>query len=64
MVLTALMWASGKGHGAIVEALLQAGADVNRTANNGTTALMMASEEGHAAMWRPSSRQGLMSTRL
>ena len=43
------MVASHNGHAAIVEALIQAGADVNKADNNGATALMIASEDGHAA---------------
>ena len=44
------MWASAKGHAAIVEALIQAGADVDKALNNGTTALIWASEKGHAVI--------------
>ena len=50
MVAQLLILASGKGHGAIVEALLQAGADVDKADINDYTALMMASLKGHGAI--------------
>ena len=42
------MLAISEGHSAIVKALLQAGADVDKAANDGYTALMEASQEGHS----------------
>ena len=39
-----------KGHAAIVEILLKAGADVDKAMNDGGTALMWASQNGHAAI--------------
>ena len=44
---TALMMASMKGHGGIVEALLQAGADIDKADINGNTPLICASQDGH-----------------
>jgi ankyrin repeat protein len=45
--MPALMWASGKGHLGVVQALLAKGADINAVANNGMTALKLTSNEGH-----------------
>ena len=39
-----------KGHGAIVESLIQAAADVDKANHGGGTALMMASVKGHPAI--------------
>ena len=44
-----LRWAAENGHGEIVQALLQKGADVNAKDAQGRTALMLAVERGHAA---------------
>ena len=48
--MDALIWANQEGHATILEALLQAGADVDKAANNGCTALMVASKKGHGAI--------------
>jgi ankyrin repeat protein len=45
--VTALMWASKQGHTATVQALIGAGAELNRPGCG--SALMYASEEGHTA---------------
>ena len=45
--MTALMFASGFGHLAIVQALLAKGANIDHEAENGATALIVASENGH-----------------
>ena len=45
---TPLIWASSRGHTETVRLLLEAGADVNLTANDGQTALMRAADYGHA----------------
>ena len=50
--ITALLFASFKGHTEIVKALLAKGADVNMKNNNGDTALMVASEKGFAEIVR------------
>ena len=42
-----LINAANSGDAAIVQALLAKGADVNAKANNGATALMLASQNGH-----------------
>ena len=42
-----LMLASQNGHAEVVKLLLAAGANVNATANNGSTSLMAASSNGH-----------------
>ena len=49
---TELMWASCKGHLAVVEALLAAGADVNARSHDGLTALMLVTRRGNAAVVR------------
>ena len=47
---TALMGASMKGHLAVVERLLEVGANPNQRSKNGITALMLASGHGHVAV--------------
>lgn len=47
---TALHYAAFAGHAAIVETLLERGAEVNARSTNGSTVLMMAAREGHAAI--------------
>ena len=44
------MEAAEHGHKATVEALLDKGADMNAEANNGDTALSLATDEGHTAI--------------
>jgi ankyrin repeat protein len=46
------MVASEQGHTATVQALIQAGADLNLQDKSGLTALMIASHEGHMASVR------------
>lgn len=47
MIEAALMLASESGHQEIVKILIDAGADVNATTEDGQTALMLASQNGH-----------------
>ena len=49
---TALIWASEKGHEAVVRLLIDKGADVNAQSNAGLTALLLASRNGHEAVAR------------
>ncbi|MEW6164444.1 MAG: ankyrin repeat domain-containing protein [Pseudomonadota bacterium] len=49
---TALHYAAFAGHGALVDDLLAAGADVNARSTNGSTVVMMAAREGHLAVAR------------
>ena len=44
----ALAWAASRGHTAAVEALLDAGAEIDRVTPAGHTALMLAASNGHA----------------
>ena len=41
------MWASAKGQSAVVETLLNRGADINARSDEGNTALDIAYDEGH-----------------
>lgn len=43
---TALMWAAAEAHGAVVEALLELGADIHMRSNGGTTPLLFAVRKG------------------
>jgi uncharacterized protein len=43
---TALMWAAGEGHPAVVKALIQSGADIQARSNGGFTALLFAARNG------------------
>jgi|TARA_B110000977_G_scaffold175320_1_gene229967 cytohesin len=49
---TLLFIAAGNGHEAVVRALIELGADVNKTGENGATALYTATDEGHEAVVR------------
>ena len=53
-----MMLAGSKGHTDIVAALLAAGADVTLANSNGTTALMMASQNGHNAVVKVLEKAG------
>ena len=43
---TALHWAAAEGHGAVVEALIEGGADIRQRSNAGTTPFMFAVRKG------------------
>jgi ankyrin repeat protein len=43
---TALMWAAAEAHGAVVEALIEGGADIRQPSNAGTTPLIFAVRKG------------------
>ena len=47
-----LFIAAQKGHEAVVRALIEAGADVNKAKNNGVTPLYIAAQDGHEAVVR------------
>ena len=47
---TPLYWAAREGHEAVVKALIEAGADVNKAKNDGETPLYMAASNGHEAV--------------
>jgi hypothetical protein len=49
---------------AIVEALIQAGADIDKADNSGAHSSDWLARRVMLLSWRPSSRQGLISTRL
>ena len=46
---SALQWAAAEGHGAVVEALIEGGADIRARSNAGTTPLMFAVRKGDMA---------------
>ena len=41
---------NSRGHGSIVDSLIQAGASVDVQSNNGNTALILASDSGHGSI--------------
>ena len=47
-----LFIAAGKGREAVVRALIEAGADINKAKNNGVTPLYIAAQVGHEAVVR------------
>lgn len=55
---TALMRAAQEGHHGVVEALVRAGADVNKRNNERMNALMLASQRGHDAIVKLLIRHG------
>src|SRR5206468_11948879 len=49
---TALMWAAAAGHGPVVQALIDHGADINARSNSGATPLLFAVRRGDMAAVR------------
>jgi ankyrin repeat protein len=55
---TALMWAAAEGHGEVVEALINAGADISHRLDSGFTAFLFAAREGRIPVARALLKAG------